>query len=47
MWYDPGGKLESHGFLAFFDAFYKPALKPFSASIRLQYFETDDYNSRI
>ena len=47
MWYDPGGKLESRGFLVFFDVFYKPALKPFSANVRLQYFETDDYNSRI
>lgn len=47
MWYDVGGPLESRGFLAFFDVFYKPQLKPFSANIRLQYFETDDYNSRI
>jgi hypothetical protein len=47
MWYDVGGPLESRGFLAFFDVFYKPALKPFSANVRLQYFETDDYNSRI
>jgi hypothetical protein len=47
MWYDVGGPLESRGFLAFFDVFYTPALKPFSANVRLQYFETDDYNSRI
>ena len=37
----------SRGFLAFFDVFYKPALKPLSANLRLQYFETDDFNSRI
>lgn len=47
MWYDIGGPLESRGFLAFFDVFYKPALKPFSANMRVQYFETDDFNSRI
>lgn len=47
MWYDIGGPLESRGFLAFFDVFYKPALKPFSANVRVQYFETDDFNSRI
>ncbi len=47
MWYDLGGPLESRGFLTFFDVFYKPMLKPFSANIRLQYFETDDFNSRI
>ncbi|NCU05323.1 MAG: helix-hairpin-helix domain-containing protein [Chitinophagaceae bacterium] len=47
MWYDVGGPLESRGFLTFFDVFYKPSLKPFSANMRLQYFETDDFNSRI
>ncbi len=47
MWYDVGGPLESRGFLTFFDVFYKPMLKPFSANMRLQYFETDDFNSRI
>ena len=47
MWYDKGGELESNGFLAFFDVFYKPMLKPFSANIRLQYFETDNFDSRI
>jgi hypothetical protein len=47
MWYDVGGPMESRGFLTFFDVFYKPMLKPFSANMRLQYFETDDFNSRI
>lgn len=47
MWYDLNGPLESRGFLAFFDVFYKPMMKPFSANMRLQYFETDDFNSRI
>jgi len=47
MWYDLKGAGESRGFLAFFDVFYKPMLKPVSANMRLQYFETDDFNSRI
>ena len=47
MWYDLKGATESRGFLAFFDVFYKPMLKPVSANMRLQYFETDDFNSRI
>ncbi|HEX4956904.1 MAG TPA: helix-hairpin-helix domain-containing protein [Lacibacter sp.] len=47
MWFDKSGPLESQGFLAFFDVFYKPMLKPFSGNIRLQYFETDNFDSRI
>ena len=47
MWFDKGGPVESNGFLAFFDVFYKPMLKAFSGNIRLQYFETDNFDSRI
>ena len=47
MWYDVDGPRESKGFLSFFDVFYKPVLKPFSANLRLQYFETDGFDSRI
>lgn len=47
MWYDKRGPLQSNGFLAFFDVFYKPMLKPFSGNLRLQYFETDNFDSRI
>lgn len=47
MWYDKNGPLQSNGFLAFFDVFYKPMLKPFSGNLRLQYFETDNFDSRI
>ena len=35
------------GFLSFFDLLYKPLLKPYSGNIRLEYFETSGYNSRI
>lgn len=47
MWYDLAGPRESRGFLSFFDVFYKPMFKPFSANLRLQYFETDGFDSRI
>jgi hypothetical protein len=47
MWYDKTGPLQSNGFLSFFDIFYKPMLKPFSGNLRLQYFETDNFDSRI
>lgn len=47
VWYDNKGVNKSNGFLTFFDFIYKPMLKPYSGVLRLQYFETDDYNSRI
>lgn len=47
MWYDLKGPRESRGFLAFFDVFYKPMSQPVSANMRLQYFETDNFDSRI
>jgi len=47
LWYDKYGKNAETGFLTFFDVIYKPPLKNYSGNIRLQYFETDDYNSRI
>lgn len=47
IWYDKRGEQSETGFLSFFDLFYKPMLKPVSGNIRLQYFETDGYNSRI
>ncbi|HQZ74838.1 MAG TPA: helix-hairpin-helix domain-containing protein [Chitinophagaceae bacterium] len=47
MWFDRKGENSEKGFLTFVDVVYKPMLKPFSGIIRLQYFETDDYNSRI
>ncbi|HQZ50830.1 MAG TPA: helix-hairpin-helix domain-containing protein [Chitinophagaceae bacterium] len=47
LWFDNNGVNKANGFLTFFDFMYKPMLKPLSAVLRLQYFETDDYNSRI
>jgi Helix-hairpin-helix motif len=47
VWYDKNGNLPENGFLTFFDFVYKPLMKPFSGVLRLQYFETDGYNSRL
>jgi len=38
---------EKNGFLIYFDIIYKPQLKPYLGIIRLQYFETIGYSSRI
>jgi hypothetical protein len=46
-WYDKNGSRSEKGFLTFFDIIYKPLLKPFSGIVRLQYFETEGYNSRL
>ena len=47
LWYDKNGENAEIGFLTFFDFIYKPMLKNYSGNIRLQYFETDGYDSRI
>ena len=47
LWFDKKGKNNENGFLTFFDIIYKPMLNPFSGIVRLQYFETGGYNSRI
>ncbi len=47
LWYDKIGFNKETGFLTNFDFIFRPLMKPYSAALRLQYFETDDYNSRI
>lgn len=47
LWYDKKGTNSEKGFLGFADIGYKPMMKPFSGILRLQYFETDGYNSRL
>ncbi|MFN0081667.1 MAG: ComEA family DNA-binding protein [Ferruginibacter sp.] len=47
IWFDKKGAAAENGFLLYTDLLYNRALKPLSASIRLQYFETDGYNSRL
>lgn len=47
LWYDKNGPQSEQGFLTFLDVVYNPPMKPLSATMRLQYFETDGFNSRI
>ena len=47
VWYKQGGAGVETGFLGLLDFLYKPLLKPWSGGFRLQYGETDGYNSRI
>jgi hypothetical protein len=48
LWFDPQAKERSEeGFLIYLDASYKPFGKPLSLNGRLQYFETDGFNSRL
>lgn len=47
VWYNKKGQDAQNGFLTFADILYKPALKNYSASMRMQYFETDGYDSRL
>jgi hypothetical protein len=46
-WYDKNGKNSEKGFLALFDFIFSPLVKPYSSTIRVQYFETGGYNSRL
>ena len=47
LWYDKNEKDFETGFLNFFDVLYQPLLKPYSGNVRVEYFETEGYNSRI
>lgn len=47
MWFDKGKPQAAQGFLLFADFFYNPMMKPFGFNARLQYFETDNFDSRI
>jgi len=47
LWFDKRSVQGEQGFLVYFDVLYKPPLKPFSVSTRVQYFESDGYNSRL
>ncbi|MGH2564818.1 MAG: hypothetical protein ACRDE5_09905, partial [Ginsengibacter sp.] len=46
-WFDKKAEDAENGFLIYTDILYKPTFKPFSGNIRLQYFETNGYNSRL
>ena len=47
VWFDKRGEAAETGFLIYADLVYNPPLKKYSANMRLQYFETDGYNSRL
>lgn len=47
IWYNKRNANSETGFLGFVDIIYKPLLKKYGGVLRIQYFETDDYNSRI
>ncbi|HRO45046.1 helix-hairpin-helix domain-containing protein [Agriterribacter sp.] len=47
LWYKPEKANEEKGFLAFFDVFYNPPQSRLRINARLQYFESDSYNSRL
>lgn len=47
VWYDRKGRGAQNGFLTYVDFIYKPMMKKYSGNIRLQYFETDGYDSRL
>jgi hypothetical protein len=47
LWFDDKGPNQEQGFLAYTDFIYKPLMGFFSGVLRLQYFETTGYNSRI
>jgi hypothetical protein len=46
-WLYPENQNPEIGFLTFLDVQYHPLMKPFSAGLRWQFFETDSYDSRI
>lgn len=47
LWYDLPNINAEKGFLAFFDIFYKPTQSKLNANFRLQFFQSDSYNSRL
>lgn len=47
MWWDANGSESEQGFMLYGDFFYKPWQKPYGCNARVQWFETDGYNSRL
>lgn len=47
VWFDRTGGNPQNGFLSYVDLLYKPMLKKYSGNMRLMYFETDGYDSRL
>ncbi|MEO6231344.1 MAG: helix-hairpin-helix domain-containing protein [Ferruginibacter sp.] len=47
VWFDKKGGGAQEGFLTYVDMVVKPMMKRYSGSVRLQYFETGGYDSRL
>jgi hypothetical protein len=47
LWYDKHSTTPETGFLSYADVLYNPKQKKYSGNVRLLYFETDSYNSRL
>jgi hypothetical protein len=47
VWFDKSGNEPQNGFLTFIDVVYKPRLKRLNGNVRISYFNTDGYDSRI
>jgi hypothetical protein len=47
LWYGNKTDDSESGYLAYTDLHYKPFSLPFAGSLRLQYFETEGFNSRL
>ena len=47
VWYDKRDRAAEDGMLIYTDFIYKPMFGKLSGNLRLQYFETDGYNSRL
>ncbi|MFT3910590.1 MAG: helix-hairpin-helix domain-containing protein [Ferruginibacter sp.] len=47
VWFDKNGPAQEEGFSIYADVFYSPLQSRVSANMRLEYFETGGYNSRI
>ncbi|MBL0357236.1 MAG: helix-hairpin-helix domain-containing protein [Chitinophagaceae bacterium] len=47
VWFDRKGGGAQNGFLSFVDFVYKPMMKKYSGNVRLLYFETQGYDSRM
>jgi hypothetical protein len=47
VWFDKKGAIPEEGFLIYGDILFKPQLSRLAGNVRLQYFETDGYNSRL
>ncbi len=47
VWYDKKDRAAEEGILLYTDFIYKPIFSKLSGNLRLQYFETDGFNSRL